>query len=123
MWAQLKEAMRGDKVKKRTISVQLLREEYAVMQANLTVTDENRSLVVESLRSIAETVIWGDQNDPQVFDFFLEKVTLCLPPGHLPGSCHRQARLVVCPPHTCPYNLCTFVRRIPAVAPHRSTCA
>ena len=29
--------------------------------------------VVEALRSIAEILIWGDQNDSSVFEFFLEK--------------------------------------------------
>ncbi|ESO85022.1 hypothetical protein LOTGIDRAFT_196246, partial [Lottia gigantea] len=40
---------------------------------NQTVTEQNRSLLVETLRSISEILIWGDQNDSSVFDFFLEK--------------------------------------------------
>ena len=43
-----------------------------VMVKNMKVNESNQSLIVESLRSIAEIVIWGDQNDPAVFDFFLE---------------------------------------------------
>ncbi|KAB7506999.1 Protein CLEC16A, partial [Armadillidium nasatum] len=46
---------------------------YAVLSKNQTVQDSNRSLLVETLRSIAEILIWGDQNDSSVFDFFLEK--------------------------------------------------
>ncbi|XP_059091774.1 protein CLEC16A homolog isoform X2 [Tigriopus californicus] len=46
---------------------------YSVLSKNQTVTDGNRSLLVETLRSIAEILIWGDQNDSSVFDFFLER--------------------------------------------------
>eukprot|EP01135_Chromosphaera_perkinsii_P005824 Nk52_evm13s367 gene=Nk52_evmTU13s367 len=34
--------------------------------------DHNKELLVETLRSIAEILIWGDQNDNRVFDVFLE---------------------------------------------------
>ena len=88
LWRQLKEAIKGDKVEKKTISLQGLREEHAVMEANAEVTLDNSALVVESLRSIAETVIWGDQNDPSVFDFFLEKVCGLL----LASSCPAKRR-------------------------------
>jgi len=43
------------------------------MSKNQTVTEQNKTLLVETLRSIAEILIWGDQNDSTVFDFFLEK--------------------------------------------------
>ena len=33
---------------------------------------------MESVRAIAEIVIWGDQNDPSVFEFFMEKDLLRL---------------------------------------------
>ena len=32
-----------------------------------------QDVVVETLRSIAELMIWGDQHNPSFFDFFLEK--------------------------------------------------
>lgn len=35
--------------------------------------DSNRQLVVETLRSLAELMIWGDQHDTRFFDFFAEK--------------------------------------------------
>ncbi|KAL5254590.1 hypothetical protein ACHWQZ_G014141 [Mnemiopsis leidyi] len=54
-------------------SLDLLKSLYSVLVKNSIVTDSNKTLIVEVLRSIAETVIWGDQNDPRVFDFFLEK--------------------------------------------------
>lgn len=40
---------------------------------NAIITEQNSSLLVETLRSISEILIWGDQNDSSVFDFFLEK--------------------------------------------------
>lgn len=43
------------------------------MSRNQTVTEQNKTLLVETLRSVAEILIWGDQNDSSVFDFFLEK--------------------------------------------------
>ncbi|ROT82049.1 Protein CLEC16A [Penaeus vannamei] len=46
---------------------------YNVLSKNQVVQDSNRGLLVETLRSIAEILIWGDQNDSSVFDFFLEK--------------------------------------------------
>eukprot|EP00062_Callorhinchus_milii_P019101 gi/632973280/ref/XP_007903077.1/ PREDICTED: protein CLEC16A isoform X3 [Callorhinchus milii] len=46
---------------------------YHVLTKNTTVTDSNRNLLVETIRSITEILIWGDQNDSSVFDFFLEK--------------------------------------------------
>lgn len=38
------------------------------MSKNQTVTEANRNLLVETLRSIAEILIWGDQNDSSVFE-------------------------------------------------------
>ncbi|OXB81783.1 UNVERIFIED_CONTAM: hypothetical protein H355_014980, partial [Colinus virginianus] len=46
---------------------------YRILTENTTVTDHNRKLLVETIRSITEILIWGDQNDSSVFDFFLEK--------------------------------------------------
>ncbi|CAF1141243.1 unnamed protein product [Didymodactylos carnosus] len=44
-----------------------------LLQRNQTVSDSNRDLLIETLRCISEILIWGDQNDSSVFDFFLEK--------------------------------------------------
>lgn len=41
---------------------------YNVLSKNQTVSENNRSLLVETLRSIAEILIWGDQNDSSVFE-------------------------------------------------------
>lgn len=49
-----------------------LRDQYAALARNPVVTEANRAVVVETIRSIAEYMIWGDQNEPRIFDFFLE---------------------------------------------------
>lgn len=54
-------------------SLEQLKYLYNVLSKNQNVSDNNRGLLVETLRSIAEILIWGDQNDSSVFDFFLEK--------------------------------------------------
>ncbi|XP_051171080.1 protein CLEC16A homolog isoform X3 [Leptopilina boulardi] len=54
-------------------SLEHLKYLYNILSKNQIVSDNNRGLLVETLRSIAEILIWGDQNDSSVFDFFLEK--------------------------------------------------
>uniref|UniRef100_A0A1B6EUJ7 Uncharacterized protein n=1 Tax=Cuerna arida TaxID=1464854 RepID=A0A1B6EUJ7_9HEMI len=54
-------------------SLEHLKYLYNVLAKNQTVSENNRGLLVETLRAIAEILIWGDQNDSSVFDFFLEK--------------------------------------------------
>lgn len=49
-----------------------LRELYGILIKNPVVTEANRAIVVETIRAIAEFMIWGDQNEPRIFDFFLE---------------------------------------------------
>ncbi|XP_028395434.1 protein CLEC16A-like [Dendronephthya gigantea] len=58
---------------KKAHSLEQLRYHHYILMKNAVVTDQNRSLLVETFRSIAEILIWGDQNDSTVFDFFLEK--------------------------------------------------
>ena len=41
---------------------------HGVVCKNPTVTEQNRALLVETLRSISEILIWGDQNDSSVFE-------------------------------------------------------
>lgn len=41
---------------------------YHVLYKNQVVNEQNKSLLVETLRSIAEILIWGDQNDSTVFE-------------------------------------------------------
>ncbi|OQR80318.1 protein CLEC16A-like, partial [Tropilaelaps mercedesae] len=54
-------------------STEHLKYLYNVLCKNQVVTEQNKDLLVETLRSISEILIWGDQNDGSVFDFFLEK--------------------------------------------------
>ncbi|XP_072838892.2 protein CLEC16A isoform X3 [Pogona vitticeps] len=61
------------KAGKNIHSLEHLKYMYHVLTKNTTVTDHNRNLLVETIRSITEILIWGDQNDSSVFDFFLEK--------------------------------------------------
>lgn len=46
----------------------LCRYLYHVLTKNTTVTEQNRNLLVETIRSITEILIWGDQNDSSVFE-------------------------------------------------------
>ncbi|CAO1405168.1 unnamed protein product [Diamesa serratosioi] len=58
---------------KNKLSLESLKYLHGVLDKNQTASEQNRGLLVESLRCIAEILIWGDQNDGSVFDFFLEK--------------------------------------------------
>ncbi|XP_014838173.1 PREDICTED: protein CLEC16A isoform X7 [Poecilia mexicana] len=63
----------GQSKTKNIHSLDHLKYMYHILTKNTTVTDHNRNLLVETIRSITEILIWGDQNDSSVFDFFLEK--------------------------------------------------
>lgn len=54
---------------KNRLSLDHLKYLYSVLERNTTVSESNRGLLVESLRSIAEILIWGDQNDSSVFEW------------------------------------------------------
>eukprot|EP00794_Sanderia_malayensis_P009382 gene9382-10370_t len=54
-------------------SLEKLKYLHFILTKNSVVNENNKHLLVETLRSIAEILIWGDQNDSSVFDFFLEK--------------------------------------------------
>ena len=49
---------------------------YTQLSKVTVVTERNKDMVVESLRTIAELIIWGDKHDPSFFEFFLEKNVL-----------------------------------------------
>lgn len=44
---------------------------YGILNKNQTVTENNKDLLIETLRSISEILIWGDQNDSGVFEYNL----------------------------------------------------
>ncbi|EJD74676.1 hypothetical protein LOAG_18040 [Loa loa] len=57
-------------------SMEYLKYLHEILRKNEQVTENNRKLLVECLRAIAEILIWGDQNESSVFDFFLERQML-----------------------------------------------
>ncbi|CAH8580309.1 unnamed protein product [Schistosoma turkestanicum] len=58
---------------KKVHSLENLKYLHSVLQKNRVVNEQNYGTLVEALRLIAEILIWGDQNDSSVMDFFLEK--------------------------------------------------
>ncbi|KAK7111440.1 protein CLEC16A-like isoform X2 [Littorina saxatilis] len=70
-------------------SLEHLKYLHNLLAKNQTVTEQNRSQLVETLRSISEILIWGDQNDSSVFDFFLEKNMLSHFLRYLQQRCGR----------------------------------
>jgi hypothetical protein len=58
---------------KRRFSLERLKELLSTLQKNPIWTPRNRPVVVETLRELAELLVWGDQNDEKLFDYFLEK--------------------------------------------------
>ena len=66
---------------------------YHVLTKNTTVTEQNRNLLVETIRSITEILIWGDQNDSSVFEYGLQRfcvLVLALPFGAVPSVHHES---------------------------------
>lgn len=53
---------------KNRLSLENLKNLLNILEKNQTVSENNRGLLVESLRCIAEILIWGDQNDGSVFE-------------------------------------------------------
>jgi len=54
-------------------SLENLKYLFYILSRNQTITENNKSIIVEAFRSMSEILIWGDQNDSSVFEFFLEK--------------------------------------------------
>eukprot|EP00192_Tetraselmis_astigmatica_P009267 CAMPEP_0117665702 /NCGR_PEP_ID=MMETSP0804-20121206/9962_1 /TAXON_ID=1074897 /ORGANISM="Tetraselmis astigmatica, Strain CCMP880" /LENGTH=845 /DNA_ID=CAMNT_0005473155 /DNA_START=342 /DNA_END=2879 /DNA_ORIENTATION=+ len=57
-------------------SLEELAHLHSTLLTHKDVTEHNKGVVVETLRAIAELMIWGDQHEPRVFEFFLEKQLL-----------------------------------------------
>ena len=51
---------------------------YQQLNRIVDVNDRNKDSVVESLRTIAEIIIWGDKHEPSIFEYFLEKNMLSI---------------------------------------------
>lgn len=43
------------------------------LQRATVINESNKDVVIETLRSMAELLIWGDQHDPSFFEYFMEK--------------------------------------------------
>lgn len=59
-----------------------LQQLYEALHRYTTISEGNKSHFIETIRSIAEFMIWGDQHEPRIFDFFLENnimVRACAP--------------------------------------------
>jgi hypothetical protein len=57
---------------KKVPSLELLKHLHLELLKARDFGVENKKQLVETYRSISEVVIWGDQNDSRVFDYFLE---------------------------------------------------
>ena len=53
-------------------SLEELKHLNEVLSHNTSVTDSNSLLLIETLRSLAEVMIWGDQHEPSFFEYFAE---------------------------------------------------
>ena len=60
----------------KRFSLQNFTQLHAQLSRVTLVNEKNKDSVVESLRTIAEIIIWGEKNDPAIFEFFLEKNVL-----------------------------------------------
>ncbi|KAL6751026.1 hypothetical protein V8C86DRAFT_2790109 [Haematococcus lacustris] len=73
-----------------------LRNLYDTLHRNPVVNESNRAVVVETIRSISEFMIWGDQHEPRIFDFFLENnimlylYNILLQPANRAGEVAKQ---------------------------------
>lgn len=84
----------------RRFTFEELQNLYNVLQRNPIVGPSNRAVVVETIRSIAEFMTWGDQHEHRLFDFFLEHniMVRCRPGGSAGagdgglGGCARHGR-------------------------------
>ena len=79
-------------------TVATLSQLYSQLSKVSAVTARNRDMVVESLRTVAELLIWGDKHDPAFFEFFLEQNMLATFWRLLasPSPCAQVTRWPVC---------------------------
>ena len=59
-------------VQRDRFSREELRYLHETLQQQPSVTANNKQLIIETLRSMAELLIWGDQHEPSFFDYFAE---------------------------------------------------
>eukprot|EP01114_Cavostelium_apophysatum_P008324 TRINITY_DN2072_c1_g1_i4.p1 TRINITY_DN2072_c1_g1~~TRINITY_DN2072_c1_g1_i4.p1 ORF type:complete len:842 (-),score=215.14 TRINITY_DN2072_c1_g1_i4:51-2576(-) len=58
---------------KNKFSLENLQYLHQFLLKHPVVNEQNKNLLIETLRQLSEVLIWGDQHNPQFFDFFLEK--------------------------------------------------
>ncbi|CAF0993871.1 unnamed protein product [Rotaria sordida] len=73
VFTRAKNGLFGQTKPRNPHSIENLKYLYGVLNRNPIVSDANRDLLIETLRFISEILIWGDQNDSSVFDYFLER--------------------------------------------------
>lgn len=61
------------KKKVERFSVENLKHLHELLVKNPAANSQNTNQLVEGVRTIAEVMIWGDQNNPRFFEFFCEK--------------------------------------------------
>eukprot|EP01119_Soliformovum_irregulare_P014909 TRINITY_DN4131_c0_g1_i1.p1 TRINITY_DN4131_c0_g1~~TRINITY_DN4131_c0_g1_i1.p1 ORF type:complete len:976 (-),score=250.71 TRINITY_DN4131_c0_g1_i1:40-2967(-) len=61
---------------KNKFSIENLQYMYQILVKNPIINEQNTEIIIETLRQTAELMIWGDQHNPEFFDFFLEKSIL-----------------------------------------------
>ena len=74
---------------------------------NQVVNSFNKALLIETLRELAELLIWGDQNDPRVFEYFLEHNLLRHYKRILAVPSHRRGGVAVQLLQVCVHLLCS----------------
>eukprot|EP00798_Chlamydomonas_sp_ICE-L_P030388 gene30388-35396_t len=96
-WSKLLSTKSGSPVSgERRFTFDELRGLYDVLDRNPVVHEGNRALVVETIRSTAEFMIWGDQHEPKIFEFFLENNVMAylhrvlLQPANRSGDVAKQ---------------------------------
>ncbi|CAF3176464.1 unnamed protein product [Rotaria sp. Silwood2] len=73
VFTRAKNGLFGQTKPRNPHSIENLKYLCGVLNRNPIVSDANRDLLIETLRCISEILIWGDQNDSSVFDYFLER--------------------------------------------------
>eukprot|EP00127_Corallochytrium_limacisporum_P004897 Clim_evm41s191 gene=Clim_evmTU41s191 len=66
----------GNGPRREPLSLENLQYLHGVLQRLSGIpypSDQEKDALVECLQQITELLIWGDQNDPRIFDYFLEK--------------------------------------------------
>uniref|UniRef100_A0A915PI41 CLEC16A/TT9 C-terminal domain-containing protein n=1 Tax=Setaria digitata TaxID=48799 RepID=A0A915PI41_9BILA len=77
-------------------SLEYLKYLHGVLVKNEQVTENNRKLLVECLRAIAEILIWGDQNESSVFDLILLSLSFQVEDEAMRSFVRAHSRIYFC---------------------------